>query len=205
MFYGNKRFDTGLKRQIAFFAWNIQGSKVNSVWPMCLLQDAVPFFINATAGTTVQGAFDPLNRIADISERNGMWMHVDVSAAGLPYLTPLCNTSICMWPPLSKYPVVCRISPVPNCYNLDLSFLQAAWGGSVLFSKKHKHLVAGIERFEHSVLGTEVAHLWLYHLMFLFHTQSKLCDLEPSQNASSGIAVLSGFVQRYHGMNAYGM
>uniref|UniRef100_A0A8B9RDE3 Cysteine sulfinic acid decarboxylase n=1 Tax=Astyanax mexicanus TaxID=7994 RepID=A0A8B9RDE3_ASTMX len=41
-------------------------------------QDAVPFFVNATAGTTVQGAFDPLNRIADISERNGMWMHVDV-------------------------------------------------------------------------------------------------------------------------------
>uniref|UniRef100_A0A9J7YE14 Cysteine sulfinic acid decarboxylase n=1 Tax=Cyprinus carpio carpio TaxID=630221 RepID=A0A9J7YE14_CYPCA len=31
-------------------------------------------------------------------------------------------------------------------YNLDLSPLQAAWGGSVLFSKKHKHLVSGIER-----------------------------------------------------------
>uniref|UniRef100_A0A8B9KGZ0 Cysteine sulfinic acid decarboxylase n=1 Tax=Astyanax mexicanus TaxID=7994 RepID=A0A8B9KGZ0_ASTMX len=44
-------------------------------------QDAVPFFVNATAGTTVQGAFDPLNRIADISERNGMWMHVDVRLA----------------------------------------------------------------------------------------------------------------------------
>uniref|UniRef100_A0A8C1IG67 Cysteine sulfinic acid decarboxylase n=1 Tax=Cyprinus carpio TaxID=7962 RepID=A0A8C1IG67_CYPCA len=62
-------------------------------------KDAVPFFVNATAGTTVQGAFDPLNHIADISERNGMWMHID-----------------------------------------------AAWGGSVLFSKKHKHLVSGIER-----------------------------------------------------------
>lgn len=54
---------------------------------MCLLQDAVPFFVNATAGTTVQGAFDPLNCIADISERNGMWMHIDVSAACLPYVT----------------------------------------------------------------------------------------------------------------------
>lgn len=128
---------------------------------MCLLQDAVPFFVNATAGTTVQGAFDPLNRIADISERNGMWMHVDVSAACLLYVTPLCNTSICMWPP-----VVCRISPVSNCYNLDLSFLQAAWGGSVLFSKKHKHLVSGIERFELCVLWAyrmipELSVLWL--------------------------------------------
>uniref|UniRef100_A0AAR2K8G7 Cysteine sulfinic acid decarboxylase n=1 Tax=Pygocentrus nattereri TaxID=42514 RepID=A0AAR2K8G7_PYGNA len=37
-------------------------------------QGAVPFFVNATAGTTVQGAFDPLDRIADISERNGIWM-----------------------------------------------------------------------------------------------------------------------------------
>uniref|UniRef100_A0AAR2ISF8 Cysteine sulfinic acid decarboxylase n=1 Tax=Pygocentrus nattereri TaxID=42514 RepID=A0AAR2ISF8_PYGNA len=62
-------------------------------------QGAVPFFVNATAGTTVQGAFDPLDRIADISERNGIWMHVD-----------------------------------------------AAWGGSVVFSKKHKHLIAGMER-----------------------------------------------------------
>lgn len=48
---------------------------------MSFLQDAVPFFVNATAGTTVQGAFDPLNRIADISERNGIWMHVDVRVA----------------------------------------------------------------------------------------------------------------------------
>ncbi|XP_017343638.1 cysteine sulfinic acid decarboxylase [Ictalurus punctatus] len=62
-------------------------------------QGAYPFFVNATAGSTVQGAFDPLERIADITERNGMWMHVD-----------------------------------------------AAWGGSVLFSKKHKNLIAGIER-----------------------------------------------------------
>uniref|UniRef100_A0A8C1WYD0 Cysteine sulfinic acid decarboxylase n=1 Tax=Cyprinus carpio TaxID=7962 RepID=A0A8C1WYD0_CYPCA len=54
-------------------------------------KDAVPFFVNATAGTTVQGAFDPLNHIADISERNGMWMHTDVSAALLPYVTSLCN------------------------------------------------------------------------------------------------------------------
>uniref|UniRef100_A0A9J8CNS3 Cysteine sulfinic acid decarboxylase n=1 Tax=Cyprinus carpio carpio TaxID=630221 RepID=A0A9J8CNS3_CYPCA len=44
-----------------------------------IMQDAVPFFVNATAGTTVQGAFDPLNHIADISERNGMWMHIDVT------------------------------------------------------------------------------------------------------------------------------
>ncbi|KAL2104245.1 hypothetical protein ACEWY4_001113 [Coilia grayii] len=62
-------------------------------------QGAVPLYVNATAGTTVRGAFDPLDRIADICEKHGLWMHVD-----------------------------------------------AAWGGSVLFSEKHRHLVKGIDR-----------------------------------------------------------
>nr|XP_046209618.1 cysteine sulfinic acid decarboxylase-like [Oncorhynchus gorbuscha]XP_046209619.1 cysteine sulfinic acid decarboxylase-like [Oncorhynchus gorbuscha] len=62
-------------------------------------QGAVPFFVHATSGTTVQGAFDPLEPIADICDRQGLWMHVD-----------------------------------------------AAWGGSVLFSKEHKHLMRGVER-----------------------------------------------------------
>lgn len=39
----------------------------------------IPFFVNATAGTTVLGAFDPLNEIADICEKYKCWMHVDVS------------------------------------------------------------------------------------------------------------------------------
>lgn len=37
-----------------------------------------PFFVNATAGTTVYGAFDPINQIADICEKHNMWLHVDV-------------------------------------------------------------------------------------------------------------------------------
>lgn len=39
----------------------------------------IPFFVNATAGTTVIGAFDPLNEIADICQRHNCWFHVDVS------------------------------------------------------------------------------------------------------------------------------
>lgn len=41
-------------------------------------QSLVPFYVNATAGTTVYGAFDPLNDIADICHRYNLWMHVDV-------------------------------------------------------------------------------------------------------------------------------
>jgi len=64
-----------------------------------LAENAVPFCVIATSGTTVLGAYDPLNKIADICEKHNIWMHVD-----------------------------------------------AAWGGGILFSKKHKHLCYGINR-----------------------------------------------------------
>lgn len=38
-----------------------------------------PIMVNATAGTTVLGAFDPIDAIADICEKYGIWLHVDVS------------------------------------------------------------------------------------------------------------------------------
>uniref|UniRef100_A0A671VMA6 Glutamate decarboxylase 3 n=1 Tax=Sparus aurata TaxID=8175 RepID=A0A671VMA6_SPAAU len=59
----------------------------------------VPFYVNATAGTTVYGAFDPLDAIADICHRHSLWMHVD-----------------------------------------------AAWGGGLLMSDRHRMKLQGIER-----------------------------------------------------------
>lgn len=39
----------------------------------------LPFFVNCTVGTTVFGAFDPIEPIADICEKYGIWLHIDVS------------------------------------------------------------------------------------------------------------------------------
>ena len=49
----------------------------------------VPLMVNATASTTVYGAFDPLNEIADICEKYKIWLHVDVSLSYQVILTVL--------------------------------------------------------------------------------------------------------------------
>lgn len=75
-----------------------------------------PFFVNATAGTTVLGAFDPIEALADICKTHNIWLHVD-----------------------------------------------GAYCGGVIFSKKYKHLVKGLERTDsfsinaHKMLGTPLS------------------------------------------------
>jgi cysteine sulfinate desulfinase/cysteine desulfurase-like protein len=71
-----------------------------------------PIMVNANAGTTVFGAFDPINDIADICKKCGLWLHVDVS-----------NDSIAST--LSQFIVT-------------LSFM--AWSASFLLSHKHRTL-----------------------------------------------------------------
>ena len=41
-----------------------------------------PFYINATAGTTVLGSFDPFEEISAIAKRHGLWMHIDGAWGG---------------------------------------------------------------------------------------------------------------------------
>lgn len=72
-----------------------------------------PFFVNATAGTTVLGAFDNVEQISKVCKTKHLWLHLD-----------------------------------------------GAYCGSVIFSKKYKHLVSGIELTDsfslnaHKMLGT---------------------------------------------------
>ena len=47
----------------------------------------LPFFLNATAGTTVQGVYDPLEEISRVAAREGLWMHVDGALGGTALLS----------------------------------------------------------------------------------------------------------------------
>ena len=52
---------------------------------MCIKAKAegkTPFYVNATAGTTVRGAFEPLEEISAVCKEQGLWMHVDASFGG---------------------------------------------------------------------------------------------------------------------------
>ena len=52
------------------------------------LAGEVPFFLNATAGTTVLGSYDPLPALAAICRENRIWLHVDASWGGPAIFSP---------------------------------------------------------------------------------------------------------------------
>ncbi|XP_040278170.1 cysteine sulfinic acid decarboxylase [Bufo bufo] len=50
-------------------------------------EGSVPFLVSTTCGTTVFGAFDPLEGIADVCERHSLWLHVDAAWGGSALLS----------------------------------------------------------------------------------------------------------------------
>ena len=53
-----------------------------------LAEGQQPFFVAATAGTTVKGAYDPCEPIAALAQQYGLWFHVDGSLGGTALLSP---------------------------------------------------------------------------------------------------------------------
>ena len=53
-----------------------------------------PFFIAATAGTVNTGAIDPLERIAQVASREGLWFHVDGAIGALAAFSPQLRSLI---------------------------------------------------------------------------------------------------------------
>ena len=53
-----------------------------------LLAGARPMMINGTAGTTVRGAFDPMEALAEVAEEFGLWFHIDGAFGGSALWSP---------------------------------------------------------------------------------------------------------------------
>src|SRR5262249_1043961 len=51
-----------------------------------------PCAIVATTGTTNTTAFDPIEAIAEIAARHGLWLHVDAAMAGIAMILPECRS-----------------------------------------------------------------------------------------------------------------
>ncbi len=41
-----------------------------------------PFFVNATAGTTVLGVYDPIIELSEVCQRYNIWLHIDAALGG---------------------------------------------------------------------------------------------------------------------------
>jgi glutamate/tyrosine decarboxylase-like PLP-dependent enzyme len=79
----------------------------------------LPFCVVATAGTTVRGAIDPLNELAEICQSEYLWLHVDAAWGGATLLSPKTRhllsgiekaDSVC-WDPhkMMGMPLICSV------------------------------------------------------------------------------------------------
>ena len=61
--------------------------KLEAMIELSIQNGEKPFFVGATAGTTVRGVFDPFEKIASICKEHGMWYHIDGSWGGSALLS----------------------------------------------------------------------------------------------------------------------
>jgi glutamate decarboxylase len=57
-------------------------SELESLVDKAKSEGKTPFYVNATAGTTVLGSFDPFTEISAICKKHNLWLHVDGSWGG---------------------------------------------------------------------------------------------------------------------------
>ena len=88
-----------------------------------------PCAVVATTGTTTTTALDPIDAIAGIAARHGLWLHVDAAMAGSAMVLPECRW---MWAGVER-----ADSVVVNPHK----WLGAAFDCSVYFVREPEHLI----------------------------------------------------------------
>jgi glutamate/tyrosine decarboxylase-like PLP-dependent enzyme len=56
--------------------------KLDALIAKSLSEGFIPLMVNATAGTTVLGAFDPIDQLAIVCKKYDLWLHVDAAWGG---------------------------------------------------------------------------------------------------------------------------
>ena len=116
----NASFSGIVRNNVRYIQTNNKGEMISKDLENTIKRDLrnglIPFFVNATVGTTVMGSIDPISEISDICKKNNLWLHIDGSFAG-----------------------------------------------TIIFSKKYKHLIKGIQKSDsfcfnaHKTLGTPLS------------------------------------------------
>lgn len=74
------------RKQVRFIKTNAEGEMDLQDLTFQIKEDErngfAPFFLNLTAGTTVLGAFDPIDAATEICRKHKLWMHVDGAYCG---------------------------------------------------------------------------------------------------------------------------
>lgn len=78
---------TGIGRnQVRLVNTNVNGEMLATHLETLILEDLSngfkPFFVNATAGTTVLGAFDDVEALSNVCKKHKLWLHVDGAYCG---------------------------------------------------------------------------------------------------------------------------
>lgn len=113
-------------------------------------QGFVPLFINATAGTTVLGAFDDIKLISEIARRESIWLHVDGAWGGPALFSD------------SLRPLMTGIES-SDSFSFDAHKLFGAGLTSTVFLTRHPHILLEAN----DVSGAD----------YLFHQDQPIYDL----------------------------
>ncbi len=130
---------------------SMESGKLEQAIDKVLLDGGVPFFVSATAGTTVRGAYDPINEIAELRGKYGFWLHVDGAWGGAAVLStrlkekflsglPEADSFTCDFHKMLGATLMCNILLI-NKRSHSLGTVLSAGDGSYLFRNENTNAV----------------------------------------------------------------